>query len=224
MELIDSINDFSGIIAGGSISAILIAVFRKFIIEISLHFYNKIVSIFKKIIDFVFVGFDIKKTIKEIQAELKPNGGSSLRDAINKIEKRVDEISENLNSLKVSHEILSEVVGKPSFRSDSKGNILYWSDSLCRLCGISKANEYMGLKWLSFVHDDDRETIKEEWISTIKDQRMFLGKFKIINPYNSKVYSIIAKATPVHDDKSKKVIGWEGIITHFDEVSKNEED
>lgn len=201
------------------VSVGLIAIFNKKIIEWITLLIRLIVVKFKKTFELKLTCPvpGIQSALIAIQAELHPNGGSSLRDAVNRIDARTKNIEENTRRLQVSHEVLTEVVDIPFFRSDKNGHTTYCSGALCRLAGITNAKEYMGMNWLSYVHDDDIDHVKENWLNAIADKRMYLGTFRINNISEKKVYLITEKATPVLDDDNN-VLGWEGIITHYEEI------
>lgn len=46
-----------------------------------------------------WVRHEVKKNFNEIKAELKPNGGHSLKDQVNKLEKRHDELDTKVDTL-----------------------------------------------------------------------------------------------------------------------------
>lgn len=200
------------------VSVGLIALFNKKIIEWLTLLVRIIITNFKKkfVLKLTCPVPGIQSALLAIQAELHPNGGSSMRDAVNRIDKRTKDIELNVRRLNVSHEVLTEVVDAPFFRSDAKGNTTYCSNSLCRLAGMSSSKEYMGMNWLTYVHQDDLEHVRDSWNSAINEKRTYLGNFRIVNPYTGKIYKIIEKATPVFDDNDI-ILGWEGVITRYEE-------
>lgn len=201
------------------VSVGLIAVFNKKIVEwISLFFRIVTTKIKKKLsMNLTCPVPGIQNALNRIQAELHPNGGSSLRDAINRIDARTKTIEANTRRLQVSHEVLTEVVDVPFFRSDANGNTTYCSNSLCRLAGIASSKDYMGMNWLTYVHNDDVDHVRSSWLVAIAEKRTFLGSFRLVNPYSGKTYNIVEKATPVLDDNDV-VLGWEGVITKYEEI------
>ena len=72
----------------------------------------------------------IQETLNAIQKELKPNGGSSLRDAINttkatveNVDKKVTGLSGRLAAMQVSHDIISDTLNICRWASDGQGMI-----------------------------------------------------------------------------------------------------
>lgn len=208
------------ILTGTSVG--IIALFNKKIIEWITLLIRLIIVKFKKYFSLKLTCPvpGIQSALLAIQAELHPNGGSSLRDAVNRIDARTKIIEVNTRRLQVSHEVLTEVVDVPFFRSDANGNTTYCSSSLCRLAGMTSSKEYMGLNWLTFVHSDDMDHVRNGWLSAINEKRTYIGNFRIVNPYNGRIYMITEKATPVLDDDDS-ILGWEGVITSYDEITKN---
>lgn len=202
-----------------AVSLGLIALFHKKLIGWIATLFSHILVKTKKILDLKVTCPvpGIQHALDEIRAELKPNGGSSLRDAVNKIDKRTRNMEIAITTLQASHEALTEVVDVPFFRADSQGSTIYCSSALCRLAGMTSPREYMGINWLTFVHPDDLEHVKSNWLSAVNDGRIYIGSFRIVNPYNGKSYEITEKATPVRDDQNH-ILGWEGVITDYKEI------
>lgn len=46
-----------------------------------------------------WIRHEVKKNLNEIKAEFKPNGGSSLKDQVNRLEERHDRIDEKVDNL-----------------------------------------------------------------------------------------------------------------------------
>lgn len=200
------------------VSVGLIALFNKKIIEWITLFIRVIITSFRKKLSLKLTCPvpGIQSSLDAIRAELHPNGGSSLRDAVNRIDRRTKDMEFSIRRLNISHEVLTEVVDVPFFRSDANGNTTYCSNSLCRLAGMSSSKEYMGMNWLTYVHEDDLEHTREGWLSAIKEKRTYIGTFRIINPYSNKIYKITEKATPVLGDDNE-IFGWEGVIIKYEE-------
>lgn len=200
------------------VSVGLIALFNKKIIEWITLFIRVIITSFRKKLSLKLTCPvpGIQSSLDAIRAELHPNGGSSLRDAVNRIDRRTKDMEFSIRRLNISHEVLTEVVDVPFFRSDANGNTTYCSNSLCRLAGMSSSKEYMGMNWLTYVHEDDLEHTREGWLSAIKEKRTYIGTFRIINPYSNKIYKITEKATPVLGDNNE-IFGWEGVIIKYEE-------
>jgi PAS domain S-box-containing protein len=201
------------------VSVGLIALFNKKIIEWITLFIRVIITSFRKKLSLKLTCPvpGIQLSLDAIRAELHPNGGSSLRDAVNRIDRRTKDMEPSIRRLNISHEVLTEVVDVPFFRSDANGNTTYCSNSLCRLAGMSSSKEYMGMNWLTYVHEDDLEHAREGWLSAIKEKRTYIGTFRIINPYSNKIYKITEKATPVLGDDNE-IFGWEGVIIKYEEI------
>lgn len=113
-------------------------------------------------------------TIERIDYELKPNGGSSVKDAINRIESKI-----NLQDQKVLALIKSMPYG--TFISDSDGN---WTDvnlTLCRITGRTES-ELEGRDWLNWIDEKHKSGVILEWERAIKNKMVFDVEVNYSNP------------------------------------------
>lgn len=121
--------------------------------------------------------------ITKIAEEFRPNGGSTLRDAINRIEEKV-----TANEQKTLAIIKTLPLG--TWIADSKGK---WTDpnkSLCRITGRTES-ELKGDNWSNWIHPSQREEVFEEWQRCIENDINFDQEFNLILPdgTNQKVHA-----------------------------------
>lgn len=103
---------------------------------------------------------DLKESNKEILAQIKVNGGSSLKDATNRIENSLKEISDKIDSNNVS---IWAVTGSMSFRMDEKGKVINVSQKLLNLLGVSE-EDFLGEEWYKLLTPKDSFRIKSDFI------------------------------------------------------------
>jgi len=140
--------------------------------------------------------------IEGLSRELVPNGGTSMRDSMNRVEASVVTLTSKLRMIVQLNEW-------DAFETDSKGN---WT------CSTGKFHEYVGLEqrdllgygWLNAVHPDDRERISREWAVAIKQERDWIAKFttRHIETGQCREYRIKAQALRLNG----KLIGHLGLI------------
>jgi PAS domain-containing protein len=113
-------------------------------------------------------GYEIIKThnnlahdIKEIKKELSPNGGSSIKDVINRIDNR--QIIVDHRSKAVFYNVKN-----PIFEVDSNGNIKWANDKFHKICGFKNLT---GLDWVSLIDEPEREQLLREFKSCVKNNR-----------------------------------------------------
>ena len=103
---------------------------------------------------------ELVESVDEIHKQLQTNGGTSMRDAINRIEDR------QLLNL----QMIQAVYGHGYFRSNKDGSIIECSRSLSKTFGRSEV-ELLGNMWLTWIADKDRDRVWQEWSAAVSQQR-----------------------------------------------------
>lgn len=117
------------------------------------------------------------ENIDAILKELRPNGGSSLKDQISRIENNID-----ILDVKVAAVALATNVGY--WKSDANGKAIEVGRSLCSILGRTEA-EIKGSNWVSSIHTSDRIAVKNEWDSSVRDNRNFEMNYRFVKPDGS---------------------------------------
>lgn len=140
--------------------------------------------------------------VKHVMDELKNNGGSSLKDAIHRIENR--QIS---NEQKLIH-VLDSSEETGSFETDAKGMCIRVSAGYCHLLGRNE-EESVGSGWINWVHEDDKDNVWEEWQESVLNKRRFSLTYTVVR--NGEPIRIFCRAYPLISPQ-KETLGWFGII------------
>lgn len=147
--------------------------------------------------------------IEKIKEEFKPNGGSTLRDAINRIETRLllEEHARRATSM---------ILDVGIFETDGSGSCKWINRKFSELSGLAQS-EAEGFGWINSIHFDDRERIVGEWTDAIKQKRAFNSYFKFVsnNPFSPNDESVVTKilvyAVPAIINEN--LFGYIGIVT-----------
>jgi len=105
--------------------------------------------------------FVLMKTIEDIKKEVTPNGGSSIKDVINRIEKRQIMIDKRTKAIFYNLE-------NSIFEVDQDGNILWANQSFHEAMGTKNLK---GLDWVSIIDESERESFLKEIESCSKTIR-----------------------------------------------------
>lgn len=153
--------------------------------------------------------------LDEIIKELKPNGGSSIKDQLNRLETSVS-ISEAQRML------LLDSVTSGVWTTDEKGRCTWVNESLRKATGAS-LSDFIGTNWENVVHHDDREFVLKEWERAITQKRDFNLYYRLLNLITEKEVPVHGVATPAYNF-TKEVIGWNGIIYFTEGPAKATQD
>jgi PAS domain S-box-containing protein len=133
----------------------------------------------------------------------KANGGSSLFDAIHRIEKQM---------------AINQTAQRLVLIEDTA--IMFWTDAEGRNVRVSKAyaeivgrspDEMLGEGWKSQVAAHCRKTVAEEWSYAVKERREFYMRFEMENRSTHKIITVDVAALPAK--VNGEVVGYVGRIT-----------
>ena len=144
----------------------------------------RIRTVFKNLVDFDALSTKVdaltittgklEEGINLLLSEMRPNGGHSFRDQINRIEER--QLYLDGRSKAMLNEDLNGV-----FETDAEGNCTWVNRRLIRMTGRS-FEELRGHGWVNTVHPEDRDRVEKEWESAQMENRAFMVSFRMLHP------------------------------------------
>lgn len=135
--------------------------------------------------------------------EFKPNGGTSLKDQINRLEVAVS-ISESQRML------LLNSVPNGIWTSDVNGRYT-WVNDYMRKATSANSSDFLGDNWENLIYPEDRQKVAEEWDRAIKQQRDFNLHYRMYNLKTNSAIEVHGVATPARNFDGK-IIGWNGVV------------
>ncbi len=153
---------------------------------------------------FVYVA-KIYRLCNVIQEQFSTNGGTSLRDAVNRIERNQSEFKLLQFAIYTYWDVVSP---SPMVISDTNGYYVWANKAYLSMVGKT-LDEVIGTNWESYVHQDDRNDTIREWYESCIDGRPFEGSFRVIHS-NGTVIKIKCKT------RANKEYGYVGFISQHD--------
>lgn len=145
----------------------------------------------------------LTKALGEIRSEFRTNGGSSMRDMMERMERNQDNMGQIVKGI-----LMSQAFG--SFSMNINGEITDPGRMLCKLLGRTEG-ELRGNNWLTYVSEDDRDDVRDEWFQAVKDQREFEKGFRFKGG-NGNVVHLQIRCYPMLNDK-RQLFGFFGTLT-----------
>jgi len=141
----------------------------------------------------------LPKRLEGIEAQFKCNGGSTVMDAITRIEQR-QVASEQKN--------WALTLDSPQgiFETNAKGEYLKVNRTYQKLIARD-SQSCLGKNWLLGVHPKDRETVSEEWETALEQRREFFLHFTLVSGAR-----VVGVAHPIFD-RETNLTGYIGTIT-----------
>lgn len=149
--------------------------------------WNEIVLIFSAIAAWYMK--HISKTVNKVKYQVTQNGGTSLLDAINRIES-------SIAGLTAINEATQQLSQSPMFRTDKDGHCV-WVNTAYNLITGKPLEDLKGHGWISLIHEEDRETVRSEWELAVKDVRRFELPYKVINDRMGTTYLVKCTSYPI---------------------------
>lgn len=146
---------------------------------------------------------EIRNDIRGLVHELKPNGGTSLRDAVNRIESRQIVFEQRQRAV-----LTDANVGV--FETDARGEFVWVNRRLCRIMERTP-DELLGAGWLNAIVGSQRDGIQKAWDSSIEDGREFHRGFSVLTPDNAEIPLQLHCVRMI--DKEGRVAGYIGFVT-----------
>lgn len=144
---------------------------------------------------------EIVSKLDKLVAEVSPNGGSSMRDAINRIEANQVKTEERVRIL-----LLDSSDG--IWESDAQGMCIWANRTLLNIIDL-ELHEVVGNGWIAAIQEDQRNRVVLEWRHAVEDKR----EFRLDFPYQTRsgeIRNVSCRASPML--KLGKVCGWIGVV------------
>lgn len=153
-------------------------------------------------------GAEMMKMVADIQAQLRTNGGSTMLDAVHRIERGQKVLTREMKFMRIAQDLFTESINFPAFHTNHLGMTTWINKVLKLLAGITADEDAMGLGWLSMVHPDDRERVRRVWLEAIADKRDYSDEYRIISATTGKTMLISSVAKVIRTDDG--IVGWSG--------------
>lgn len=145
---------------------------------------------------------DLYKKVQIIADEFRPNGGSTLRDAINRIEDKIA-----LQEQKTIAIIKSLPLG--TWVSDKNGKCIDVNKSLCSIMQRTES-EIKGDNWSNWVHPAEKDDVFDEWNRCVKNMMNFDMTYRYVLP-DGKVQRVHGIAYQLRTEKGE-LVGFLGTL------------
>lgn len=200
--------------SGAEIGSSLIENYAVYIASISA-IISGIYLIYRKVVKPVFEYVkEWRKTaiqVEKIFEELTPNGGTSVKDKIDKIDTSLTYVSERLRAYLAD-------VSEAHFETDAQGNYIRVNRTYTRLVG-REPSEVLGKGWHNCIYQDDRESVIQAWEDSIDDSRELVIRFRFETP-SGEIVPVRGTSYKMISDTGE-VIGFLGKIIVDEEAYKH---
>lgn len=136
-------------------------------------------------------------SIELVKGEVFKNGGSSLRDA-------VDKCGTGISKLSGLFCLQTDLSGKVAFICDEAGRCTYVSDGWRNMTGLTN-EEASGFRWSGALHPEDRARVLASWHAAVADGTVFRDRYRYRHRQTGDVHLVDVSASPVLAASGKPV-------------------
>ena len=141
-----------------------------------------IIFLYRKAVKPMFVAlqtyYQAIEKIDKIFDEITPNGGTSMKD-------KIDKIDDNLHLWQEIQLAMAADTKAALFRTDSEGNCVWVNRTYTKIVGRS-FSEILGHGWQNVISQEDREKVVAEWYKSVEENREFSMDYNFETPDGEK--------------------------------------
>lgn len=152
------------------------------------------------------------KKVDTIYAEVKPNGGSSLRDSMDRQESALAVVRDGLEMADARAWAIVSAGKLPTWECGSDGQCVMANAAYLELVGRT-AEDVKGNGWENILTESDKPRIWKEWANAVEKRRTFECTYHITNHVTGLNYVVDGKATPILD-RTGGLRGWIGVYNN----------
>ena len=148
----------------------------------------------------------LTKQLEPILREVKPNGGSSMKDAVDAVRTDVSRVAEGVAHIgrKVENQdartrALASALLAAYYETDESGEVTYVNDAYCTLTGLTHGEAMRG-RLKEVVSSQHDEQLQAEIDAAMKSERMIAYNFDIVHATTGDVVTVTLRAYPIFDE------------------------
>jgi PAS domain S-box-containing protein len=149
--------------------------------------------------------FDSLEKIDVIYNQMFTNGGSTLRDAVNRIENRITLVEKKQGVYMMD-------TAEGVYETNASGEFTSVNRTMCKFLGRIES-DLLGNGWLNSVSEEDRYRVDEAWDYAIKNQIEFEMSFDVVDS-DKEIHSVKCRAKPIRSSDGN-LIGYIGIVDYI---------
>lgn len=155
-----------------------------------------------------------------VKGELSNNGGGSVKDAVMRSERKIEEISRDLNLVKGIQRAMMNRTKIGFFETDEKGRFVWVSRHYLEMTG-KQLGDVLVNGWGASIALDQRHKVISEWDDCVKHDRDFEMEYDIVASDGSHKTTVKGYAKRVRN-MDGITIGFAGSIVEKETESQNE--
>jgi PAS domain S-box-containing protein len=148
----------------------------------------------------------LQTDVEQLKSGVLPNGGSSVADAL----LRLEEMARYKHAVMMA---LSDLQGIAFWYSNQHGQCVHASEELQRIVG----NKALGNEWISGLYPDDRDDVRRAWTLSVKENRRFHACYRFQHA-DGKIIYVEGRGQPLPHFEVGEFPGFVGCLIEIDKA------
>jgi PAS domain S-box-containing protein len=141
----------------------------------------------------------LSNKLDHVVKESSPNGGSTMKDVLNRI-------GRDVRVLEAKSRAYKEGVEVPVGEADAAGRLVWCSGAFLQLLGATE-DEVHGASWLNFIADHDTERVARTWEKAVRDRGYYRSRH-YMRSASGREFPVEVIARPIYDTVTDQFNGW----------------
>lgn len=157
----------------------------------------------------------LRNFISEIKtglAELKPNGGGSMKDMAKSNQAALIKISKDITTMKATQEAEFQLNPDCKFECAPDGRCVKVNDAICRLFGATDNQRLLGFNWVSFVKLEEQERVRLHWENGVETDNVITDEYTVVNGITNAEQACSYIAYVKRNSETNDIISIFGIV------------
>ena len=150
--------------------------------------------------------------IKNALAELRPNGGGSMKDMAKSNQIALTKISKDITTMKATQEAEFQLNPDCKFECAPDGRCIKVNDAICRLFGASDNQKMLGFGWLNFVKPSEQDHARQIWEDAVETDNAINSSYTIVNAMTGEEVECTYIAYIKRNSETNEIISIFGIV------------
>lgn len=155
----------------------------------------------------------IEQSLASVLREVRPNGGSSMRDELRRMGDTVRQTQAGLTVLANTQRVMFDAGETAVFECTAEEGNTYVNHVYQRWTGLTEA-QLLGFGWVNAIALPDRAAVREEWDEAVEDEREFRMAYRLLDR-DGKPIDVFAHASPVRG-MDGELLKWVGVVYRHD--------
>ncbi len=157
---------------------------------------------------------DLSDMVADVQHQVKTNNGSSLKDAVVRVETQLRNVVDSFSVLEQYRQNAFWREPRPCLELDRNGQVILISEAACRLFAIVHPESALRQSWLQFLDGHHVEELKRSYRETAATGSLFRFVIRVYDENRNDRGEWELKATPIGPEL------YSGFFTPIDTVAK----